>query len=123
MAPFADKFFLSPEKLEEDLSSIPTFVLNKFKNIYLLGGEPLLHPQVNELMIIAHKYFPNKDIVLLSNGILLPKMNEDFYNNLIKNRIFLSVTQYPINFDYSILKELKKKGVEILTHKIVDWTV
>jgi len=44
MAPFADKFFLSPEKFEEDLSSIPTFVRNKFKNIYLLGGEPLLHP-------------------------------------------------------------------------------
>ena len=123
MAPFADKFFLSPEKFEEDLSSIPAFVLNKFKNIYLLGGEPLLHPQVNELVIIARKYFPNKDIVLLSNGILLPKMSEDFYNNLIKNRIFLSITQYPIDFDYSILKELKKKGIEVLTRKIINKTL
>jgi len=50
-------------------------------------------------------------------------MSDEFYDNLIKNRVFLSVTQYPIDFDYSILKELKKRGVEILTHKIIDKTL
>jgi len=50
-------------------------------------------------------------------------MSEDFYNNLIKNRIFLSITQYPIDFDYSILKELKKKGIEVLTRKIINKTL
>lgn len=116
LAPFADKSFLSPEKLEKDLASIPMFVRNKFKYIYLLGGEPLLHPQVCDFMKIARKYFPNKDIRFLTNGILLPKMNQSFYDCLKENDVFLDITQYPIKFDYSFIDELK--DINVLTHRV-----
>jgi hypothetical protein len=78
---------------------------------------------VSEFVTITRKYFPSKDIVLLSNGLLLPKMSNDFYQNLINNHAFLSVTMYPINFDYGILNDLKKMGVEILAHEIYDGTL
>lgn len=116
LAPFADKFFLNPEKFERDLASIPMFVRNKFKYIYLLGGEPLLHPQVCDIIKIVRKYFPNKDIRFLTNGILLPKMDQSFYDCVRENNIFLDITQYPIKFDYSFINELK--DISILTHKV-----
>jgi hypothetical protein len=50
-------------------------------------------------------------------------MSNDFYQNLINNHAFLSVTMYPINFDYGILNDLKKMGVEILAHEIYDGTL
>ena len=123
LAPFADKKFLQVEKFEKDLNSIPKFVLNKFKYIYLLGGEPLLHPQACDIINIARKYFPNKDIRFLTNGLLLQKMGENFWNTLKENNIFLDITQYPINFDYSFVEEIPDKyGVNVLTHQVTDTT-
>lgn len=120
LAPFASNNFLDVSKFEKDLQSIPEFVRNKFKYIYLLGGEPLLHPQIIDIVNISKKYFPSKDIRLLTNGLLLPKMGEDFYKCLVENNIFLDVTQYPIKFNYSIIKSLQDKGINILTHKVIN---
>ncbi len=118
LAPFANKYFLDIKQFEKDLSAIPVFVRNKFKYIYLLGGEPLLHPRAIDIIKIARKYFPNKDIRFLTNGLLLSKMSKEFFQTLIDYHIFLDITQYPINFDYSFIKKLRKDGINILTHKV-----
>jgi molybdenum cofactor biosynthesis enzyme MoaA len=68
------------------------FVRNKFKYIYLLGGEPLLHPRAIDIIKIARKYFPNKDIRFLTNGLLLSKMSKEFFQTLIDYHIFLDIT-------------------------------
>ena len=79
---------------------------NKFFNsIHLLGGEPLLHPKISDILSLTRNYFPDIEIQLVSNGILLQGMNEDFYAILQKEDITLQITRYPINIDYQKIKE------------------
>lgn len=66
------------------------------KQIRLMGGEPLLAPNINEFLMSTRKYFPNADIRLVSNGILLSKKTEDFWETLKNTKIKIDLTKYPI---------------------------
>jgi hypothetical protein len=68
-----------------------------------MGGEPLLHPQIIEIMEITRKYFPIGQIFIVTNGILLFKIKNTFWENCYNNNINISVTPYPINLDYGFL--------------------
>lgn len=85
---------------------------NRITEIQLLGGEPLLHPQVMSFMEIARKYFPETPINMVSNGLLLPKQSDDFWECCKKNDIHIIVTKYPVKLDYhKIEQHVKAKGV------------
>lgn len=60
----------------------------------LLGGEPLLHPHIIEFIEIARKYLPETDIEIVSNGLLIPKMNEDLFYEMNKNKVGFHITSY-----------------------------
>lgn len=62
----------------------------------LLGGEPLLHPQINNFMIEARKAFPASFISIVTNGILLPSMPQSFWDTVKENRIKIDLSKYPI---------------------------
>ena len=72
--------------------------------ILILGGEPLLHPQILEFIKITSDLFPNTETVLFTNGILLNKMDEKFWQVLTDNKITIQATEYPINVDYEAIK-------------------
>lgn len=68
--------------------------------INLLGGEPLLHPQICDFMEIARKAFPKTTIRIVTNGIRLLDMEDDFWESCRENKIIIGVTKYPISIDY-----------------------
>jgi molybdenum cofactor biosynthesis enzyme MoaA len=39
----------------------------------VVGGEPLLHPELETILPELHHYWPNARIDLLTNGLLFPK--------------------------------------------------
>jgi len=95
-----------------------------FRNIRMfrfVGGEPLLHPRVAEFCIAARKAFPSAGtgIYLVTNGILLPRMEDKFWEVLADHRVSLDLTQYPIDIDidkisrtaehHKITLQIKKK--------------
>jgi len=45
----------------------------EFEGIGLIGGEPLLHPEVREYLIGMRKLLPNTQIRFVTNGLLLDK--------------------------------------------------
>lgn len=74
---------------ENDCKRISELTKGKIDNILLLGGEPLLHPNVKDFLIITRKYFPEISIPnrigiidLVTNGILLHKQSDDFWETL-----------------------------------------
>lgn len=114
-SPLAPKTYMEVDVFEADCRRIAQLmgVRNRISEIQLLGGEPLLHPQVNEFMRIARKYFPDTPINLVSNGLLLPKLDEDFWECCRHNDVHIVVTKYPIHFDYySLVKQVKARGVQ-----------
>jgi hypothetical protein len=65
-----------------------------------MGGEPLLHKDINSFIKIINKYLPKTEIQLLTNGILINKMDNTFWNTCKKYKVQINVTPYPINLDY-----------------------
>jgi MoaA/NifB/PqqE/SkfB family radical SAM enzyme len=63
--------------------------------LHLLGGEPLLHPDVEKFFPIARAAFPRSRIMLISNGVLLDKQGDKFWDAMHESRIELSLTVYP----------------------------
>jgi len=71
-------------------------LFSQINEIYLLGGEPLLHPEVASFLRVARTCFPHADIELMTNGILLPRMKEEFWEAMAQNDILLDTDLYPI---------------------------
>jgi MoaA/NifB/PqqE/SkfB family radical SAM enzyme len=72
--------------------------------VWLIGGEPLLHPRIIEFMETARENFPKANVLIFTNGLLLPKMKDEFWERCRELDIELKVTQYPVNFDYQAMK-------------------
>lgn len=64
--------------------------------IRLLGGEPLLHPDINNVLKTVRQCLGYSHIELFTNGILLNKMPQDFFETCYKNNIKIVISQYPI---------------------------
>ena len=65
-----------------------SYVFNaQLAELPLLGGEPLLNPEINEYIKISRKYFPKTRISIITNATLLNDMDENFWK--ILNLIFI----------------------------------
>lgn len=88
---------------------------NKIHPTYfnLLGGEPLLHPEIDEMLALAGERLDTDiNARLFTNGLLLEKMSDDFWSNLRRYNIGLSLSNYPLSVDYAGLVALAdKRGV------------
>jgi hypothetical protein len=110
-----DKNILSLDDYESDCKRISILTDGNIANIMLLGGEPLLHPNVIDLFSITRKYFPNRDelnntgtIELVTNGILLPEQNDEFWKKCRDNHIRIVISAYPITIKLETIKEKAK---------------
>lgn len=107
-SPLAEEEYIDVDKFERDFKRLSELTEKHAGRIFLLGGEPLLHPRLITLLRIARECFPLQEtrIAIVTNGLLLPSMNTDFWENCKKYNIELDVTKYPINLDLN--------GVEVL---------
>lgn len=93
-----DSFIRDMKRMRELFSNI--------RIIRLMGGEPLLHPCVTDFLTTTREAFPKAEIHLVTNGILLAKMNEQFWTSCASSKIILDVTRYPIHIDLVKIREL-----------------
>ena len=108
-SPIADKEHINLKQYEKDMARLAKLFSNQAEYIYLLGGEPLLHPHIAQLCIVARKYFHKCSISIFTNGLLLAEQTVFFWKMLRKNNISLIITQYPISFDYDGLQAILEK--------------
>lgn len=81
----------------------------------LLGGEALLDADIIDYMEFARKALPDSEIQLVTNGLLLPKQSQDFYQCCRDNDITISVSGYKPTL------ALKDKILEILDSQQVTY--
>ncbi len=109
----ASKELIDLEILERDFARLSDLSDKLVGKIHLMGGEPLLHPKVNEIMILTRKYFPNAIIKLVTNGVLLPKQNDDFYKTAAAQGVIIAPTPYPLKIDWdSVNAKIAKYSCE-----------
>jgi MoaA/NifB/PqqE/SkfB family radical SAM enzyme len=76
------------------------------EQIYLLGGEPLLHPDVESFVREARRIFPATRLYVMTNGILVTRMPDSFWKTLHDQNTTLLCDSYPINIDHEKIEEL-----------------
>ena len=114
-SPLAKKEFAQLECFLRDMSRIRYITRGDLLFVKLLGGEPLLHPQINNFILGFREFFPYTPLRILTNGILLPYMQEDFWKVCKKNNAVLEITKYPIQVDYTeIHRVLVDSGVRFV---------
>ncbi len=110
----AQKEFYDLDKFKQDMKQMSFVFKRRLSHLQLLGGEPLLNPQINEYVKISRKYFPNTRIGITTNGILLDDMNESFWKTLNENDVSIVPSIYPIKINWkSILDKAEKYDVKL----------
>jgi hypothetical protein len=71
----------------------------------LLGGEPLLNAKIADFMKAARELFPQTQISVTTNGILLPTIDDNFWQTAKETSTKIYVTNYPIKLNKEIIKE------------------
>lgn len=92
------------------------FHIKKFR---IIGGEPLLNPELDRYINLIREVYPHTDIRLISNGILVQRMPDHLLQALRKNDVTFIITQYPALAEQMdpVHHFLKEHGVR---HEITD---
>lgn len=110
--PLAKENFVSINSILEDFKKLKK-VFDNVGRIYILGGEPLLHPELLQIFAPLRQLYPKSEIIIITNGILLNKQKDDFWCALQKYNIVLSMTHYPINIDYmGYIEKCRQMGIK-----------
>ena len=81
--------------------------------IRLQGGEPLLNPDFLIFVKTAREIFPDSDLRLVSNGLLIPALNKSQLSVIKQNNCTFDISNYPPTQEKikSIKKHLDEAGV------------
>ena len=93
-SPLAQKRFADIDKFEKNLLRLNSLI--NITELNLMGGEPLLHHQINDFIKIARKVLDKAFISIWTNGVLLESMPLSFYESIEKYNITIRETNYGI---------------------------
>jgi hypothetical protein len=106
--------FVSLEDITKDLARMSELLGEDVARIGVMGGEPLLHPRLDQILTEARGRFPATTIQLVTNGILLMRQTVDFWDVCRQKQIDIVMTRYPIALDHDAITECAKAhGVAI----------
>lgn len=107
-SPIADKKFCDLELLDKALGKLKRFEKH-LGEIKVVGGEPLLNPDLSSMLKIIRRHLPSKKIFLWTNGIyfLQPdKLPQGLWECCRENDVEIRLTRYPISLDYDAVEEV-----------------
>jgi hypothetical protein len=93
-SPIAPPWFANPDDFEQDMRRLSQLFCN-IEMIRLMGGEPLLHPNVISFFAIVSRVFLASDLHLVTNGLLLERMPAVFWDACRVSRVAIDISVYP----------------------------
>ena len=118
-SPIAKETFLDYEQYKKDIHRLAELTNQKMARVTLLGGEPLLNDKVIDYIKITREYLPNSEIVLFTDGLLLPKWGEyeddrNIWKAVVKYDIQVNMTHYAIPLKLEqIINKAKAYGIPV----------
>lgn len=122
-SPLAKNHCVSLAECERDVKRLSTLSSGEIGAIYLLGGEPLLNPELISIIKMIRKYFKDTQMSLYTNGIKLLEWEKhpsgNLWSVLRDNNVIVEITRYPIDLAYPLIVEKAseyKLQLNIFTH-------
>src|SRR5262245_27405170 len=85
LSPVFKKHYVTAESMQADLTCLAKYY--HAGSVRLLGGEPLLHPDLLGMIAAARASGVSRRVVIVTNGLLLSKMPDVFWRAVDKVRI------------------------------------
>lgn len=106
------------EKTKSGLKELKKYIKH-VKKVRIIGGEPLLNPELEQYIELVRNIYPYTNIRLITNGILVKNMNETLIETIKRNNVEFIVTGYQslMNKHEDIHEFLVTKGIK---HSIGD---
>lgn len=99
---------VNKKNLTKDIKQLARLTHKELDGISLIGGEPLISPDIIYYMKLCRKQFPNTAITIVTNGIAIPKMPKEFFKALQDYNVWLSISKfYDSPFYNNIIETLK----------------
>ena len=112
-APLAKKEFVTYDQFCKDMKKLKDLAPDRDFDTIFMGGEPLLNPELIPIMYKTDEFFPNGKRAILTNGLLLEKMEDDFWQAIKDIKVTFGITKYPININFKhIEKKAKEYGIK-----------
>ena len=109
--------YRSVETIISDLGLLKEKVGDGLMWVRLMGGEPLLHPDITECLEKVRELLPKTRLSLITNGLLLYKMPQVFYEACKTHKIEVRLTDYGIIDLQAQINSLKKQGIKASVYK------
>lgn len=103
LSPFSQKKFPSLDNFCADIKKLSEGLHTS--DFRLMGGEPLLNPEINEFIKETRKSGITDSVGVTTNGLLLHTMNDDFWENVDLIRISIYPDNHPQEKFINIFKE------------------
>ncbi len=117
----AEPEFADIEENRKDLIRLSQ--LFNLVKVQVMGGEPLLHDRVTDFLKNVKEIAPRAKLLLLTNGLLLPKMSDDFWLKTKEYSATILMSAYPVPNIDNIIKcacdKARKFGVSFYFRKRV----
>lgn len=88
------EIFTDFSTFNNDLRKLHEFI-EDIGQIRILGGEPLLNPQIEAYVGLVRDIYPLSNISIVTNGLLLFTMKPSFFETLKRNSTEISISYYP----------------------------
>jgi len=111
----ADEEFADIETFKETFKRFIDVMGTAFKGgIEIFGGEPLLHPKIEQFLFAARELIPGRTVSIITNGVLLTQMPESFWEACSRLQVHITISSYPINLDLFEIKCLaSERGITV----------
>lgn len=96
-APLAEPWYKGINEYIKEIAKIAEITKQELPFFHILGGEPLLHPQLLDFCYITRKALPLTHIAIVTNGILLPQQSDEFFQKLNEWNIGVYLSDYGLN--------------------------
>jgi len=96
--------FADIESFKKDLKRFRQ-IFSDIYEIRLIGGEPLLHPDLVSFCGFTRDLYPKANISIFTNGKILLNMPDIFWRTCSEKKILLKLSYYPIDIDIAKIKE------------------
>ena len=111
------------DKFSKDIRQLRNFI-NDIGIIRILGGEPLLNPQIEDYIKLVSEVYPDSIIKVVTNALLLKSMPESFFDTLnsCHEGSGVHISLYPVMKDHidPVLKMLKEKKTHYVVSPVID---
>ena len=80
-------------------------------NVRIMGGEPLLHPELEQIIYETREHWQDSQVELITNGLLLPKMRPSIFCALKEINAVVTVSRH---FDDPYYNPMLQAGIDAL---------